>query len=149
MLFILIMLGSHFKTQNSIKIGGVSLSYCTFGCSGLGSSLFFLHYMWGSIPDLFVCLFVFLGPHPRHMEIPRLGVKSELQLSAYTTATAMQDPSHICHLHHSSQQCLILNPLSESKDWTCVLMDMSQIHFCWVMTGTPQILQRKEDEIIL
>ena len=22
--------------------------------------------------------FVFLGPHPRHMEVPRLGVKSEL-----------------------------------------------------------------------
>ena len=30
---------------------------------------------------LFVCLFVFLsfvGPHPRHMEVPRLGVLSEL-----------------------------------------------------------------------
>ena len=26
----------------------------------------------------FVFLFVFLGPHPRHMEGPRLGVKSEL-----------------------------------------------------------------------
>ena len=26
----------------------------------------------------FVCLFfVFLGPHPQHMEVPRLGVKSE------------------------------------------------------------------------
>ena len=24
------------------------------------------------------CLFVLLGPHPRHMEVPRLGVKSEL-----------------------------------------------------------------------
>ena len=27
---------------------------------------------------LFVCLFVFLGPHPRHMEVPRLGIESEL-----------------------------------------------------------------------
>ena len=27
-------------------------------------------------------LFVFLGPHPRHMEVPRLGVESELQLPA-------------------------------------------------------------------
>ena len=25
-----------------------------------------------------VCFFVFLGPHPQHMEVPRLGVKSEL-----------------------------------------------------------------------
>ena len=36
---------------------------------------------------LFVCLFVcFLGPHPWHMEVPRLGVQLELQLLAYTTA---------------------------------------------------------------
>ena len=27
-------------------------------------------------------LFVFLQPHPRHMEVPVLGVKSELQLPA-------------------------------------------------------------------
>ena len=32
-------------------------------------------------------LLVFLGAHPQHMELPRLGVKSELQLLAYTTAT--------------------------------------------------------------
>ena len=35
---------------------------------------------------------VSLGPHLRHMEFPRLGVKSELQLLAYATATAMSDP---------------------------------------------------------
>ena len=34
----------------------------------------------------------FLGPHLWHIEVPRLGVKSELQLLAYTTATT-QDPS--------------------------------------------------------
>ena len=39
--------------------------------------------------------FVFLGPYPRHMEVPRLGVQLKLQLLAYTTATAMPDPSHI------------------------------------------------------
>ena len=47
--------------------------------------------------DFFVC--VFLGPHTWHMEIPRLGVKLELKLLAYTTAIATQDPSHICDLH--------------------------------------------------
>ena len=47
------------------------------------------------------------------MQVPRLGVKSELQLPAYTTATATPDPSSVCDLHHSSQQCQILNPLSE------------------------------------
>ena len=33
-----------------------------------------------------------LGLHLLHMEVPRLGVELELQLPAYTTATAMQDP---------------------------------------------------------
>ena len=37
----------------------------------------------------FFCLSVFLGPHPRHIEVPRLEVKSELQLPAYATATAI------------------------------------------------------------
>ena len=50
----------------------------------------------------FFFFFAFLGLHQRHMEVPRLGVKSDLQLPAYTIATAMQDPSSICHLHHSS-----------------------------------------------
>ena len=62
----------------------------------------------------YVFVFAILGPHPRHVEVPRLGVQSEPQLPAYTTATAMQDPSHVCNLHHSSQQCWILNPLSEA-----------------------------------
>ena len=40
---------------------------------------------------VFVYLFIcFLGPHLWHMEAPRLGFKSELQLPAYTTATAHQ-----------------------------------------------------------
>ena len=46
--------------------------------------------------------FCFLGPRPQHMEVPRLGVSSELQLPTYTTATATPDPSRICDLHHSS-----------------------------------------------
>ena len=43
------------------------------------------------------------------MEIPRLGVEWELQLPAYTTATAMGDPSHILELRCSSRQRRILN----------------------------------------
>ena len=54
---------------------------------------------------IFVFLFVFTGPHPWHMEVPRLGVESMLQLPAYTTATAKQDPSCTCDLHHNSWQC--------------------------------------------
>ena len=66
---------------------------------------------------LFVCLFVFvfLWLCLRHMEVPRPGVKSELQLPACSTAVATEDISHICDLHHSSWQLWILNPLSEAR----------------------------------
>ena len=61
------------------------------------------------------------------MEVPRLGVKSELQLLTYTTATAMWDLSHVCDLHRSSPQPQILNPLSKAQNQTCVLMDTSWV----------------------
>ena len=38
------------------------------------------------------------------MEVPRLGVKLELQLLAHATATAMPNQSRVCDLHHSSGQ---------------------------------------------
>ena len=50
--------------------------------------------------SFFFCLF--LGPHPRHMGVPRLGVELELQLPAHPTATATSDPSLVCDLHHSA-----------------------------------------------
>jgi len=57
------------------------------------------------------------------MEVPRLGVKSKLQLPAYATATAMPDLSLIFNLHHSSRRCRIPNALSEARDGTCVLTE--------------------------
>ena len=75
----------------------------------------------------FFFLFCFLGPHPWHVEVPRLGVESELQLPAYTTATATPNPSHICNLHHSSWQCWIPNPLSKARHQTFVLMDTNRV----------------------
>ena len=41
-------------------------------------------YFWGG----------FLGPHPQHMEVPRLEVESELQLLAYTIAIATRIVTH-------------------------------------------------------
>ena len=52
----------------------------------------------------------------QHMEASRLGVELELWLLAYTTATAMWDPSHICKLLHSSRQRWIFKPLSKARD---------------------------------
>ena len=63
------------------------------------------------------------------MEVPRLGVKLELQLRAYTTATVMPDLSRLCDLHHSSQQSWILNPLMEARDRIHVLMDTGWVHY--------------------
>ena len=71
--------------------------------------------------------FVFLGPHSQHMEVPRLGVESEPKSLAYATATATRDPSHVCDLHHASQQHHILNPLIKTRDQTRVLMDASRV----------------------
>ena len=73
------------------------------------------------------------------MEIPRLGVESELYPPAYTTATSTPNPSCVWD-HHSSWQCQILNPLIETRDWTCILVHVHQIRFHWAMTGTLRIL---------
>ena len=51
-------------------------------------------------------------------------------MPAYSTATAMQDPSYVCDLHYSSGQCWILNPLGEARDQTCTLMDTSWVCYC-------------------
>ena len=42
-------------------------------------------------------------------------------------------------LHHSSQQCQILNPLIEARDRTRNLMVSSRIHFHCAMAGTSQL----------
>ena len=57
------------------------------------------------------------------MEVPRLGVESELQLLAYATAMATLDLSQIYVLHHSLRQRWILNPLSEARDRTCMVTE--------------------------
>ena len=88
-------------------------------------NLLFFSFLFFSFPSFLV----FLEPHLWHMEVPRLGVQSELQLPAYTTATATWGPSRVCNLQHSSQQRWVLNPLSKAKDRTCILMHAIQIHF--------------------
>ena len=57
------------------------------------------------------------------MEVAGLGVKSELQLLAYAIATATPDLSSIWGLLCSLQQRQILNPMSEARGRTCILMN--------------------------
>ena len=85
-------------------------------CHGYWSDSFLLRHNGNSEKYLFRCtffFFFFLELHLRHMEVPRLGVESELQLQAYSTATAILDQSCVCNLYHNSWQCWILNPLSQ------------------------------------
>ena len=58
-----------------------------------------------------------------HVDVPRLGAESELQLLAYATATATLDLICIYNLCCSLQQLQTLNPLSEARDQTQVLRD--------------------------
>ena len=41
---------------------------------------------------IYIFFFSFLQLHLQHMEVPRLGVKSELQLQSCATAMAIPDP---------------------------------------------------------
>ena len=49
----------------------------------------------------------------------------------------MPDLSHVCNLHHTSQQHWILNPLREARDQIHNLMVPSWMHFCCTTMGTP------------
>ena len=70
------------------------------------------------------------------MEVPRLEAELELRLPASTTATAMQDPSPICDLHHSSWQHQILNPLSEAREGPIILTGASGVCYHCATMGT-------------
>ena len=62
--------------------------------------------------------FFFFKATPMAYGSSGLGVESELQLPAYTTATAKPDPSRVCDLCHTLWQHQILNPLSKAGDGT-------------------------------
>ena len=64
------------------------------------------------------------------MEVPRLGVESELLLPAYARATARPD----------LRQCQILNPLSEARDRTATL---------WFLVGFVSAVPRWELKILI
>ena len=61
---------------------------------------------------IFFFFFVFLEPHLQHMEVPRLGVKSELQFLANITAMATWDPQPTERGQGSNLHC-------NGNSWVC------------------------------
>ena len=119
------MPGSHFEWLHTLV---PYISHCCHNCC---TQRFYLCNRFS---------FFFLGLHLQHMEIPRLGVKLELQLPAYATAMATPDLSSIFNLCRSLQQHRILNPLSETRDRTCILTMLGHyVGFLthWATRGTP------------
>ena len=81
---------------------------------------------------IYLLTFVFLGPHPRQMEVPRLGAKLELAAAnlCHSHSNAGSEPMQdLSHLQHSSWQCQILNPGSKARARTRVLTDTSQVRY--------------------
>ena len=88
---------------------------------------------------VFLFLFIFFYGHTAAYGSSQQGVKSELQLPAYTTATATPDLSCVCDLQRSLGQRWILNPLSEARDQTPILMDTSWVLNLLSRNGNSQI----------
>ena len=82
--------------------------------------------------------FLFRAAPPGYGSFQARG-QSELQLPAYTTATAIQDTSLIYDLHHSSRQHQIPDPQSEARDRTLIITHTSQICLHRVTMGTTLI----------
>ena len=85
------------RHPSGLSVSPLPALLCVCISLGLSSSLSLCHLLLSrrfhaSSVYLFIC---FLGLHPRHTEVPRLKVQSELQLPAYTTATAGRDPSRV------------------------------------------------------
>ena len=109
----------------------ISVSYLSL-CLPL--SLSFIH--WQILLILHLKSFSFWQPL-QHMEVPRLGTESELQLQAYTTATTTLELSHICSLFCSNIRSL--------SHWAGEgLNTYPQGHYvgfltCWATMGTLKI----------
>ena len=86
-----------------------------------------------------VLLFCFFRAAPLAYGGSQARAESELQLPAYTTATATPDPSRAYNLHHSSWQRWILNPLSEAEDQIHNFIEMESYlasSLLWFEPGT-------------
>ena len=69
--------------------------------------------------------FIFLGPPPRHMEVPRLRLDWNYSCRPTPQPQQCQIGATSLTYTNSSWKRRILNPLNGSRDRTCFLMDTS------------------------
>ena len=88
----------------------------------------YLHIAYAHLLTYFIYLLLFWGCQPQ--------ARGQIRAVSASLCHSHSNGGSKLHLwlHHSSRQ--ILNPLSETRDQTRILMDTSQIHFCWAATGT-------------
>ena len=79
------------KTITEQKLGNQAVAYNQLNSNLKVNHILRAQWLMLLIIETFFFL-VFLGSHMWHMEVPRVGVQSELQLPAYTIGTAMPDP---------------------------------------------------------
>ena len=91
------------ESQSSWEVC-VSTQTCSHTCSHKDGgqqtkASYFIRVKTEYLPrNFFSFFFCFLGPHLWYMKVPSLGVESELQLPAYTSATALRDLSLVFDL---------------------------------------------------
>jgi len=100
-------------------------SHLYSSCTLVYSFLFLWYpYLVSFFLFFFFCLFAISWAAP----VAYGGSQARGLIRAVARATATLDPSRVCNLHHSSQQCRIVNPLSKGRDRTHNLMVPSRIH---------------------
>ena len=120
------LLGAYIFT--TVSLFGSTYMYFKITCTPLYFLLFFLSFFF-----FFFCLFVFcfFGPHPWHMEVPRLG--SNWSCSCQPQP---QQPGPKLHLRPTLQ---LMAMLTEARYWTYIFMDTSWIHFHCATTEIPSL----------
>ena len=91
----------------------------------------------GSINSIFIFIFLLFRAAPTAYGDYQVRGLIEAVAAGLRQTLATWDPSCVCDLHHSLQQCQISNPTERGRDRTLNLMDICRIHFRCTTMGIP------------
>lgn len=118
--------GSDNCWENNVAFLSMSLSFLLILCSFF---LFLIHSLLCHVSGVFLSLFFFFGATPATYGGSQARDRIGAAAASCTTASNARSEPHIFILHHSSQQCWMLNLLSKARDRTCILMDSPQVRY--------------------